>query len=191
MSSAETPDGPKTNSLWPFVAAAAVAAVVLGAVIAVSVVGGSPAKRSTAERSASSRHAGKLVVHNGDTVSAQGEVVAIPGRPVRFCTPLTTPATVPTQRIETCALGVDVKGVNLGRLTHRRAIGGRVAGLAGLAGTYRDGTMKVTVQSSYVAPSSNTVTVQKLPCTAPSRGWPPNAQVNLTPVQAYATVQAI
>jgi hypothetical protein len=182
VSTADTSDRSSANSVWPFVAAAAVVVIVLAAVIVVSVVGGSPAKRSTAERSVLSGHATDLVVHAGDTISGQGEVVAIPGRPVRFCAPVATPE---AQTIETCAVGIDVTGVNLGRLTHRRASAGRVSGLAGLAGTYRQGTLKVTVQSSYVAPPGTTLIGRQPPCAAPNGGWP-TTRVELAPVQAYA-----
>lgn len=136
----------------------------------------------TAERSASSGHAGNLVVHDGDAVSGQGEVIAVAGQPVQFCAPRAMPAPA---TIESCPVGVHVTGVNLGRLTHRRSSAGRVTGLAGLAGTYRQGTLKVTVQSSYVAPPATTRTGPQPPCAAPSGGWP-TKPVDLAPVQAYA-----
>lgn len=91
---------------------------------------------------------------DGDLVGATGGVLALPGQPVRWCPDgfpdngafvVDSNGEVPPP--ERCDVGVDVTGVDLGKLSLRLASGGAVWGYAYLRGTWQHGSVAVTLQT--------------------------------------------
>lgn len=103
--------------------------------------------------------------------AAAGDVVAVPGRPVRLCSPLPQPAMYPAPAPSYCDYGVDVEGVDLDALEDRRTDNGVVSGRAQLTGTFVEGTLHVTDQRS-PAPGGGADFFVTPPCPAPDGGWP-------------------
>lgn len=107
-------------------------------------------------------------------VAASGAVVAVPGRPVRFCAPLdiaTAANAGPPPPPAYCDYGVDVDGVDLSALTDRRDQEGAVGGRAKLVGTYRDGVLHVRQQAAPDPWPGLHLADQHAPCPEPAAGW--------------------
>lgn len=136
--------------------------------------------------------AASLVLHDGDRVHASGRVVAVAGRPVRFCAPVAVAAVGYAAGHEPapayCDWGVDVQGVNLNALSSRRAKAGAVEGYADLVGTYRaSGVVEVVTQRPYRV-TDFPLPPDRPPCPAPPGGWPTGAadeNLDLTPIEDY------
>lgn len=134
-----------------------------------------------------------LILHDGDRVHAGGRVVAVPGRPDRFCAPIGLAAVGYAPGHEPapayCDLGVDVQGVDLTALSSRRAKAGAVEGYADLVGTYRaSGVIDVVTQRPYRV-NSPALPPDRPPCPAPPGGWPAGAadeNLDLTPIENYS-----
>lgn len=143
---------------------------------------------------ASSDSYDRLVLQAGQHVSASGRVVAVPGRPVRFCAPVAEAAVgfakghepAPTY----CAQGVDVQGVNLQALMNRREKDGAVEGLAALDVTYDgQGSVSVVHQGRYRDANDAPEPPDRVPCPAPAGGWPVGAadeNLDVTAMDDYA-----
>ena len=124
----------------------------------------------------------RLPVVEGARVRGSGQVVAVPGRPVRLCAPVPTadvgypPGQEPAPQF--CEFGVDVEGVDVTELAHRREKDGAVSGSAVLTGVWREGSVHVEVQESpppapvIGADGFGPHQVQTPPCPAPEGGWP-------------------
>ena len=164
-----------------------IAPVIASAAAVLIVVTGVLVVRSVADHKHTAPASGlaKLILRDGDTAEATGNVVAAPGRPVRFCPYLAQPLTgeaatlggsVP-QRPPACGrFGVTVTGVDLARLSNRRNSGGVISGDAKLRGVYRDGNLRVTAQAGVPRISAPTHPdlpdfLTKTPCAAPPGGW--------------------
>lgn len=115
-----------------------------------------------------------LVLNDGDTAEASGQVYAARGKPVQFCPQDPTPTF--SSSITVCRGGVRAVGVDLTRLTDRHDSDGTITGRATLRGVYRTGTLRVTTQG----PAGQTVgfpaldlpaVLRTTPCAAPSRRW--------------------
>ena len=173
----------RTRWVVPAVAGAAALAVLAG-VVGIAAARASPVARSApASEQAASGTAGPLappdaIVHDSDRVRGQGQVVALPGRPVRLCSGLFTqvarfayPMPVPAY----CAVGLTLVGTDLDRLADRHERDGAVWGLAEVTGVYRDRTVTVTGQRlrSTAGPDRKPDGLA-LPadCPAPAGGWP-------------------
>ncbi len=122
----------------------------------------------------------RLVLQAGQRVSASGRVVAVPGRPVRFCAPVAEAAVGYAKGHEPapayCAQGVDVQGVNLPALTNRREKDGAVEGFAALDLVYQgQGSVSVVHQARYRDPDGSPDPPDRVPCPAPAGGWPVGA----------------
>jgi hypothetical protein len=143
--------------------------------IVLSVVPALPAAASSVQtrprHAADSGSLGLLVLHPGDTVKAGGEVVSIPGRPVRFCAPVPEGGSTWGNRIRWCPVGIDVTGVDLSKLSHRTEKSGRVSGWATLKATYAPGELTVVEQRAY-HDSEHLFDFSKVPCSPPAGGWP-------------------
>lgn len=101
---------------------------------------------------------------------------------MRLCAPVATadvgypPGQEPAPQF--CEVGVDLEGVDLDALAHRRVKDGAVSGSAVLTGVWRGGAVHVEVQEA--PPPSPPIdadgfgphTVQTPPCPAPAGGWP-------------------
>ena len=168
----------RRRSGWqPIVAAAAVAAIASGAVTAAALRSPDPGPVASASSPGS-------VVRDGDRVTGEVTVSAVPGKPVRICASGTNPS-------GTCSNGLTVVGVDLGRLGDRTTVGGTVTGRTGLTGVYRAGTVTVTEQQqSSPAPPAKTSPPEGIPagCPAPAGGWPGTGQLTdaeVARVQAY------
>jgi hypothetical protein len=124
-------------------------------------------------------------------VGASGEVIAVPGRPVRFCAPTPVADDLGSgPQIDRTCTGVDVVGVDLGTLADRSELDGVVNGRAALEGTYADGTLVVTKQGPPVTPAAASAGSDHIGCPAPAGGWARadpdgNATANITIAQAY------
>jgi hypothetical protein len=129
-----------------------------------------------------SGHAHDVVVHAGNTVRAAGTVLAAPGRPVRLCAPLGGAASGGTGITRHCD-GVDLTGLDLGRLTDRAERGGVVTGAAAVVGTYRDGRIAVSRQTA--PPAAQADDLPQPPCAAPPDGWPRGSAVDLGAALRY------
>ena len=135
---------------------------------------------------------GRLVLHDGDTVTASGNVVSVPGKPVRFCDPNVAErgsgSSDPTANFANCSIGIDVSGVDLSKLTHRRELNGQVVGGATLTGVYRNQTITVTQQGPAAREQPLLFNDDHPPCVAPSGGWPhgrADANLPFGPVERY------
>jgi hypothetical protein len=173
----------RTRWVVPAVAGAAALAVLAGVVGIAAARGSAGARSAPASEQAASGTAGPLappdaIVHDGDRVRGQGQVVALPGRPVRLCSGLVTqvarfayPMPVPAY----CAVGLTLVGADLDRLADRHERDGAVWGLAEVTGVYRDRTVTVTGQRlrSTAGPDRKPDGLA-LPadCPAPAGGWP-------------------
>jgi hypothetical protein len=161
----------------PLAAAAAALAVVAGAVtVAARQHPADPAPTPAASSPGP-------IVRDGDRVTGNVLISAMPGRGVRICggdvtkehlypdgkTPL-TPAY--------CTNGYTVTGVDLDRLSDRRVLAGTVIGTARVTGVYRAGTVMVTDQRTPTPPSLEPFLI-RLPadCPAPAGGWPSTTDI--------------
>ena len=115
--------------------------VLIAAAIIVLAAGGGVAVRSLREQSAhqpatttgTPLDARALVLHNGDTVRVNGEVLAVPKRPVHLCAPYLDALDTSgnnTSKFTYCPGAVDVTGVDLSTLWNRQVSGGTVYGMA-------------------------------------------------------------
>ena len=115
------------------------------------------------------------VVRDGSRVTATGQVVSVPGRPVRFCAPVgrvdigPLPGHEPAPQY--CEAGVDVQGVALAGLADRRTKDGATEGTASLTGRYDRGTLVVEEQG-LPRPYALSDSSDDPPCDAPTAGWP-------------------
>lgn len=121
-------------------------------------------------------------VVEGSRVRSSGYVVSVPERPARLCAPVATedigypPGQEPAPQY--CEHGVDLEGVELDALAHRREKDGAVAGSAVLTGVWRRGAFHVETQElppSAPAPDADGFgphVAQTPPCPAPAGGWP-------------------
>jgi hypothetical protein len=156
----------------PLVAAAAVLAVVAGIVTVAGLR--QPAKDGQVPVTGSGSGT-DAVVRDGDLVVGQGEVVALPGRPVQLCPPrpvvaLDIPNPPPPPP---CEIAVTVVGLDLGKLSGRQERDGAVWGGARVEGVYRAGTLTVTRQEATVYPApKDAAAADPVPCPEPSGGWP-------------------
>jgi hypothetical protein len=120
----------------------------------------------------------EIPVRDGDHVGAYGQVVAVPGRPVRFCAPTMTLDTGPggDRPPAYCDVGVTLLGMKLDQLTQRREQAGVVSGEGWVEGTFRAGTLTVTRQGTpppgAVAEPDSSVP-ERPPCPEPPGGWAP------------------
>lgn len=115
-----------------------------------------------------------LVLRDGDTAEASGQVYAARGKPVQFCPQ--NPAPTFSSSVTACRGGVTAVGVDPSRLTDRQDSDGTITGRVTLRGVYRAGTLRVTTQ----APASQTVgfpgpdlptVLRTTPCAPPSGRW--------------------
>jgi hypothetical protein len=118
------------------------------------------------------------VVRDGDLVGAYGSVVAVPGRPVRFCAPVAQPDSGTALGHERppgyCEAGVTLLGADLGKLTQRRQQDGVVSGETWISGRFRAGTVTVTRQGApppRVPAADQQSFPDAPPCPAPPGGW--------------------
>jgi hypothetical protein len=182
-----TPDRARRGWFIAATAAVAVFAVSAGAVVLGRARDDGPARAanpgSTPGSSLPPRpDPATLVVRDGALVEAYGLVVAAPGQPVRFCPNLPTPAIGYLPGHEPApdcpaAMAVTVVGVDLGALAEPVTVRGVRAGSAALRGTWHDGTVTVTAQSTTPPGGADPadVSLPGLPasCTAPAGGWRP------------------
>jgi hypothetical protein len=187
----------RTRWALPAVAGAAALAVVAGVIAVVAArdpdrsSAASPAAPSAASQPAGSGTTGPAaapaagtvappgaVVHDGDRVRGEGQVVALPGRPVRLCTGLVPqvgvdgPEPVPAY----CPLGITLIGADLDRLAGRQERDGAVWGHAEVTGIYRDRTVTVAGQRlrTITDVQRDKPLAPDLPadCRPPAGGWP-------------------
>jgi hypothetical protein len=115
------------------------------------------------------------LLQDGQTVQASGRVVSVPGKPLRFCAPESFPAVAYAPGREPapawCPLGVNVTGVTMPTLTMRRSKDGASEGWGYLRGTYRAGTVAVTMQSAQRDMPDSYETLTTPPCPTPAAGW--------------------
>jgi hypothetical protein len=158
---------------WPVVAAAGIGTLV--ALVAVVLVVNRPA--DTPEEAAPPVTTGQadqaaLVVDDGDTVEASGQVLVTPGKPARFCAPAPVPAIGrPPGEKPTCAIGVDVTGVDPAKLTEAGVVNGVTVGRAKLTGVWNAGTLRVTAQGAPANQAQPMLADDGVPCPAPAGGW--------------------
>lgn len=164
----------------PLAAAAAVLLLAGGVVGAVASLGHSPTTAvpdaGTAGGTAPAPSLRQQLVRDGDLVTAYGDVVAVPGRPVRFCAPVPTAAMGTAdgrdQAPAYCDEGVTLLRADLSRLSGRHQLHGVVWGQAAIRGRYRGGTVTVTRQGGPPSPTLPPVSFpDKPPCPPPPGGW--------------------
>jgi len=173
----------------PVAAGAAALAVVAGvvAVVAVRDPVGAPTRPAAASQPAGYAAAGSLappdaVVQDGDRVRGQGEVVALPGRPVRLCSGSEAQVGVgvapggSTPIPAYCPVGITLVGADLARLGARQERDGAVWGTAEVTGVYRDRTVMVTGQRVplVIDLEQRKPLTDEFPadCRPPAGGWP-------------------
>jgi hypothetical protein len=183
----------------PFAAATAVVLLAGTAVAAVMMLGGGGTSAGTPPAATTSgppaarlpTPLGALLVRDGDTVAASGDVRAVPGKPVRLCAPRavmapgyamprsamprpamprSAPVQVPVAAY--CDAGVTLVGMDLGKLRDRRDGAAGVTGRAWVQGTYRAGTITVTEQGPPRQPAAEPLPFPtRTPCDPPAGGW--------------------
>ncbi|MFF5227802.1 hypothetical protein [Dactylosporangium sp. NPDC000521] len=130
-----------------------------------------------------------LVVDDGDLVEASGQVLVAPGKPARLCAPAPVPAIGRTgDEPLSCALGVDVTGVDPAKLTGASVVRGVTAGQARLRGTWRGGQLHVTEQGPPAAAPPVTLD-DTVPCGAPKGGWKPGGGADGIAMHRYVYEQ--
>jgi hypothetical protein len=117
-----------------------------------------------------------LVVRDGDTVQASGDVLSLPGEPVRFCAPAPIPLSGGGGPEATCRFSVPVTGVDLAALTNATSRNGVREGSAQLTGVWRSGTLTVTRQEPLEIRTPESPAPETAPCAAPRNGWLPNPE---------------
>ncbi|MCU1602014.1 MAG: hypothetical protein JWO22_2723, partial [Frankiales bacterium] len=142
--------------------AAAVVLIVAGAGAAVALsLPGTPAKVV-------------LPATDSTLLTASGRVVQVPGKPPRFCAPEFRDDVLrfPTPPPQWCALGVDVRGVDLATLGNRREADGAVEGYATLTGRLDGDVLVVTDQGPTPQGPGPAFVYSSYPgCPAPPGGW--------------------
>lgn len=127
--------------------------------------------------------ANQAAVTDGMRVTGTGRVVAVPDRPMRFCTPSADLTAFPAgsgPASLSCDAGVDVVGVDLTALDDARADDGATEGTATLTGTYTAGVLTVEQQALPEAVPDSAEPAS--PCPEPAGGWPDQGQnVRLPP----------
>ena len=131
----------------------------------------------------------------GTMIAGSGRVVSVPGHPTRLCAPgpdaqpLTATGQQPAPQY--CAVGIDVTGVDLARLTSPRRKDGAVEGYAWLQGTYTVSGLNVLLQQAPRDPAPDLPPDwTHPPCSEPAGGWasdPTKAQDLLNAAAAYQT----
>ena len=115
------------------------------------------------------------LLQDGQTVEASGRIVSVPGKPLRFCAPESFPAVAYAPGREPapawCPLGVNVTGVAMATLSMRRTKNGATEGWGYLRGTYRAGTVAVSMQSAQRVMPESYESLTTPPCPAPAAGW--------------------
>jgi len=151
-------------------AVAASVVVVLGVATAVAVVTRSlPLGHG---RLADGR-ADRLIVRDGDTVEAVGQVIATSGRPALFCPddylyPASLDGLPPSCEPD----GLILTGVDLNVLSGRSVDKDTITGWAKLRGVYRAGTLAVSQQTAESPQRSQApFPYETPPCAAPPGGW--------------------
>jgi hypothetical protein len=168
--------GRRRRLRWQPLAAATAALAVVACAVAVAVVTAAPAPVTGPAAPSPGP-----VVRDGDRVTGNVQIAAMPGKPVRICGaggPIRVPGaysdgrTLPATAVY-CANGYTVTGVDLDRLSERRVLEGTVIGTARITGVYRAGTITVTEQRAPTRPTREPFPI-KLPadCPAPPGGWP-------------------
>ncbi|MBB6571300.1 hypothetical protein HPO96_23915 [Kribbella sandramycini] len=115
-----------------------------------------------------------LLVRDGVRVRVSGQVIAAPGVAPVFCPARPVPAIAPAKEAAPgCPAGlrVELKGVDVAKLTDLRAVDGVKFGQAGLVGVWRAGAIDVREQTAPVPGPE--VRFPALPCPAPKGGWTP------------------
>lgn len=117
------------------------------------------------------------VVRDGDQVRGEGQILAVPGRPVRLCLPEPILRQGGPPSPPRCRRGIPVTGLDLDRLSGRAERAGTVWGGTTLEGVYRGGVVAVTEQA--VLPPSqepsgrdDPAAADPVPCPEPAGGWP-------------------
>jgi hypothetical protein len=177
------------SARWqPLAAAGAVVLLAGGAVAVAAMLGGGtvpgggpvsaggPGRPGEAAAPQPRTSLAQLLVRDGDTVAASGDVHALPGRPVRLCAPRAVGAIGYAAGHEPlpvyCDAGVTLVGADLHRLAGRAVRAGIVTGRAWIQGTYRAGTITVTRQGApRQTPTPVPTFPDRPPCAAPSGGW--------------------
>lgn len=132
------------------------------------------------------RPAGSLILHNGETARASGEVMAKAGKPTLFCPPFGQPLDLIGRSPYPCPAAVVVNGVDLSKLTRRFEEQGVTIGGATLTGIYRNNTLTVTTQGPATPATFQDLT--NPPCPAPAGGWSPGGATRYAPAYAaYVT----
>jgi hypothetical protein len=167
---------------WQPLAAAAAALVVLvgAAVIGLAAThrGHLPTTGPGSPRPSGPVPLDRLVIRDGDLIATSGQVLALPGKPVRFCPPTAFTLGPPTPDGEVppyCTDGVTLIGADLRRLAGRVERAGAVWGDARIEGRYSRGTVQVTAQGppnrAEEDPSGAVTEDERPPCAAPPGGW--------------------
>lgn len=122
---------------------------------------------------------------DGTRFRVTAEVVHVPGRATRICTPLPqASAARPAGPPGWCYSGVDVVGVDLTALSDRREEAGATEGHAKLTGTWRAGVLHVEQQRPPAPLPVSPREPDRPPCPTPTGGWS-TGEVDTAPVEAY------
>jgi hypothetical protein len=154
----------------PMLAVAASAVAVLVVAAAVTVVAHSMRPRHS--QLADSRP-NRLIVREGDTAEAIGQVIATSGQPTMFCPddylyPASLNGLPPSCKPD----DLIVTGVDLNTLSGRLVQNGTITGWAKLRGVYRAGTLAVSEQKAESPPRSQApFPYETPPCAPPPGGW--------------------
>ncbi|MGI5240553.1 hypothetical protein [Dactylosporangium sp. CA-139066] len=135
--------------------------LLVAAVLPLAACAAAPAPLPAAPRA--SGGAPGLVVHDGDTVEATGQVQVLPGRKPRFCAPAPVTAEGTAGGApKRCDQGVDLDGFDATKV----GPDGRTL----LRGTLRGGVLHVSIQAAGRPEPAETFDWQ-VPCPAPAGGW--------------------
>jgi len=153
----------------PMLAVAASVVLVLGVATAVAVVTHLPSGHGQLAKGRPDR----LIVRDGDTVEALGQVIATSGQPAVFCPDdYLYPASLTGLPPPCEPDDLIVTGVDLNALSGRAVEEDTITGWAKLRGVYRAGTLAVTQQQAQTPQDSEALfPYETPPCAAPPGGW--------------------
>ena len=171
---------------WPVVVAAGAGTLVVlvAVVLVVNRPPDTPQEVAAPPVASGAADPAAMVVDDGDTVEASGQVIAAPGKPARFCAPVPVPAIGRIDAPPACSPGIDVTGLDPAKLTDVTVVKGVTVGQARLRGTWRAGVLEVTEQGPPVPPTAVEFD-DTVPCPTPKGGWKPGGDADRNAMHQY------
>ena len=120
------------------------------------------------------------VLHQGDRVRVQGQVLFAPGKAPEICAPTPQPDILisPPPAPSCHGFGLTLSKADPGLLAGRQVVAGVTTGDAVFTGIYRGSRLDVATQAPATTPASAPVRF-RVPCAAPAGGWKSSPDYNI------------